>query len=106
MIPHVYTIRADITRAGEIPPTYYRGYVSWYEAGTKYRQYAKGIARTTYAQAEKDAKKLLKTLMKKKNKKDTCYKCKAPAKYITHTDKDGKTMPDARFTCEKHHYSD
>jgi hypothetical protein len=37
--------------------------------------------------------------------KDKCYKCNRAAKYITHSDKDGKIMPHARFTCEEHHYS-
>lgn len=36
---------------------------------------------------------------------DGCYRCKKPAKYITHTTKNGKLMKHARFTCEEHHYS-
>jgi hypothetical protein len=38
-------------------------------------------------------------------KKDTCYECKKPAKYITHSNKNGKIMKHARFTCKKHHYT-
>lgn len=38
---------------------------------------------------------------------EICYVkgCKAKVKYATHSDKNGKVMKHARFTCEKHHYS-